>query len=127
MTGENYIACVSPESAVKLAERGWGITHKADPHKGVRGAECTNSWVIHYSDEVIPSKSRLIKTIRETTNEFANEQVVWGPVKIVDHIHNIITISSHGSFHDVYLNQILDNLSNVEYVLNVEHKPRACL
>ena len=127
LTGENYIACVYPESAEKLVEMGWGLIHREDPHSGQKGSECTNWWLIHHSDDGIPSKSKLIKTIRDTTNEFSDEFVVWMPVRIVEHTHNILTVSSHGAFDDISLNVILDNLSKIEYVLNVEHKQRACV
>ena len=127
LTGENYIACMTSASAEKLMERGWGILHREDPHSGQKGSECGNSWFIHHSDESVPSKSKLIKTIRETTNEFSDEFVVWMPVRIVEHNQNIITISSHGSFHGVYLDKILDSLSSIEHVLNVEHDPGGCV
>ena len=37
LTGEDYIACVTPESAQKLVERGWDLMHRDDPHKGTAG------------------------------------------------------------------------------------------
>lgn len=127
LSGQNHIACVTPESAIKLVERGWGLMHRDDPHKGQAGAECTQWWIIHHSDAGIPLESTLIKTIRVTTNEFSNEFVVWEPVRIVDHVHNIITISSHGSFDDLQRDAIMENLSDIKYVLNVEHKNAACV
>ena len=101
--------------------------HRDDPYKGVRGAECTNWWMIHHDGDGTPLKSSLIKTIRMTTNEFANELVVWKPVRLVEHKDNIITISSHGSFRELYLEQIISNLLDVKHVTGVEFKPRACL
>ena len=127
LTGENYIACVTPESAIQLVERGWGLMHKDDPYKGMRGAECINWWMIHHDGDDVPLKSSLIKTIRMTTNEFANELVVWKPIKLVEHKDNIITLSSHGNFHELYLDQVISNLLDVKHVTGVEFKPRACL
>lgn len=127
LTGENYIACVSPDSAVKLVERGWGLVHREDPHSGQKGSECNNWWIIRHSDDGITSKSKLIKTIRETTNAFSDEFVVWMPVRLVEQSDNTLTVSSYGNFDDIYLDMILDNLSKIEHVLDVEHKPRACI
>ena len=127
LSGQNYIACVTPETAIKLVERGWGLMHRDDPHKGQTGAECTQWWIIHHNDTGIPLESTLIKTIRVTTNEFSNEFIVWEPVRIVDHNNNTITISSHGNFDDLQRTTIMENLSDIEYVLNVEHEYRACI
>ena len=127
LTGENYIACITPESAQKLVERGWGLMHRDDPHKGTAGAECANWWRIHHDGDNIPSKSSLIKTIRSTTNEFVNEFVVWDPVRFVENKDSVLIISSHGSFADLYLNQIIGNLLDVENVMDVEFKQRGCI
>lgn len=127
LTGENYIACVTPESAQRLVERGWGLMHRDDPHKGTAGAECTNWWMVHHEGDNIPLKSSLIKTIRLTTDEFANEFVVWDPVRFVENKNNILVLSSHGAFADSYLNRIIGNLLDVENVMDVEFKQRGCI
>ena len=127
LTGENYIACATPESAQKLADRGWGLLHREDPYKGMRGAECINWWTIHHNNDEIPLKSSLIKTIRETTNGFANESVVWKPVKLVEQKGNTITISSYGGFHEEHIDQVAENLLDIKHVTNVEFEPRVCL
>lgn len=126
LTGQNYIACVTPESASELVKRGWGLVHRENPHSGMKGSECTNWWKIHYYKDA-PSKSKIIKTIRQTTNEFADEFVVWKPVRIVDSSNNTLTVSSHGNFHDVYLNKVIQSLSGIDHVSNVEHEPRGCI
>ena len=127
LTGVNYIACTTPESATKLVERGWGLIHKDDPLDGMRGAECINWWIIHHKDNDAPLESSLIKTIRTTTSEFANESVVWKPIKLVEHKGNTITISSYGNFQEIYLEQVIANLLNIKHVTDVEFKPRACI
>ena len=127
LTGENYIACVTLASAEKLVERSWGIIHREDPHSGTAGAECIKWWMIHHHDDSIPLKSSLIKTIRETTNEFANESIVWKPIKLVEHKDNIITLSSYGNFREEYIDQVAANLLNIKHVTNIEFEPRACI
>ena len=127
LTDENYIACVTPESATKLVERGWGLMHKDNSLEGMRGAECINWWIIHHKDNDTPLESSLIKTIRTTTSEFANESVVWKPIKLVEHKGNTITISSYGNFQEIYLDQVIANLLNIKHVTDVEFKPRACI
>ena len=59
LTGENYIACVTPESASKLVERSWGLMHTDNPIDGMSGAECINWWIIHHKDNSAPLESRL--------------------------------------------------------------------
>ncbi len=78
----NQVSCVTPETAQKLVNRGWGLMHREDPNAGKGGSECTNWWIIHHDGSNKPSMSKLLKTLRMTANEFSNEYVVWSPTNL---------------------------------------------
>lgn len=123
----NQVSCVTPETAQKLVDRGWGLMHREDPNTGKGGSECTNWWIIHYDESNKPSLSKLLKILRLTTNEFSDEYVVWSPIQFVQSTDKTITLESHGSFYPEQELIIKQNLNSIESVLKVEFEPRACI
>lgn len=123
----NQVSCVSPETAQKLVDRGWGLMHREDPNTGKGGSECTNWWIIHHDGTNKPSLSKLLKILRLTTNKFSDEYVVWSPIQFVQSTGKTITLESHGSFYPEQELMIKQNLNDIESVLGVEFEPRACI
>lgn len=125
LTAENSIACVNPITATKLVERNWGLTHKSNPYEGTSGSECVNYWLI-YHDVNMPSSTIMIKTIREITSNFANDFVVWSPIKIEKITDDSITLSSHGMFSSKEISLIKNGLLHIDDILKVKDRPGIC-
>lgn len=124
----NQVSCVTMQTAQKLADRGWGMTHRDDPNTGKGGSECVSWWIMYHDGSNIPSVPQLIKTFRLTVNEFSNEYVVWSPVTYEDDGKGKTTVLTfHGSFNDSQILTLKQNFTGVENVLNVEIEPRYCI
>lgn len=124
LTAESFVTCVEPITATKLVERNWGLIHKLNPHEGTSGSECSNYWTIYYTDS--PSKSIFIKTLRIITNKFANDSVVWSPIKTEKITDSNITLLSHGMFSSEEISLIKGALLNIENVSKIEDKTGIC-
>lgn len=127
MASFNQVSCVATETAQKLADRSWGLMHRDDPSVGKGGSECTNWWTIHHDETSKPSIPKLVKTLRLTANEFADEYVVWSPVTLVKNEGRTIILESHGSFDHNQELMMSQSLAEIENVLKVEMEPRACV
>lgn len=64
--------------------------------------------------------------MRETTSKFANDFVVWSPIKIEKIVDDNITLSSRGMFTLEEVVLIKERLLNIEGVSKVETRSGAC-
>ena len=128
VSAENHIACATPETAAKLVQRGWGLVNSDDePYANIYSNSCGSVWEIHHRDGNVPSISKIIQTYRQTIDEFSSTSVVWASVRVVDHNDNILKIISGNAFRDEYVTIILDSLSEIEHVSDVEYRQGGCI
>ena len=64
----NSQACVKPQSAEKLVERGWGVLKDQTIFFGLM-SQCKTDFIIHYNDPSQYKESKIIKTIRDALSE----------------------------------------------------------
>ena len=127
ISAEKYIACVFPETTISLVQRGWGLANTDnEPYANYGSNDCASWWEIHHDDKNVPSMSKIIKTFRQTIDEFSVTSVVWASVSLIDHKDNVFRFLSDNSFDDQHRNLILDNFSTVEHVKNVEFYSGGC-
>jgi hypothetical protein len=127
LSSQSHVACVNPDTASKLVQRGWGVvmydeTKYADGH----GYECTLDWIIHY-DDIKPKSSELIYNIRYAMKNI-QESLLWHHVIIEDNSDTkTVIMHSVGNYSQEEIQKITDSLNSVSRVTSVGVEYGACI
>ena len=119
LSSQSYVACVNPDTAPILVQRGWGVVmYDETKNPNNHASECSMFWYVQY-DKITPKSSELIYKLRYTLNTI-QEYLLWYPVIVEDNHRFTITILSVGSYSADETKLISDSLNSVSGVESVE-------
>jgi hypothetical protein len=123
---QNLVACVNPESAQKLVERGWGITKNEGMFTGSsHGTECGNALTIILKEKAVPT-STIIYKIRKIMQEFA-EILLWQPIFVEKESMESLALQITGSYNLSEQIKLKDTLREIPGVLSIGLKQGGCV
>ena len=126
LSSQSYVACVNPETAPILVQRGWGaVMYDETRYSDGHGYECSLDWIIQY-DKIKPKNSELIYSLRYAMNNI-QESLIWHPIIVGDNDGFTITMHSGGNYSQEETKQIIDSLNSVTGVSSVEIQYGACI
>ena len=136
----NSSACVKPQSAEKIIERGWGVPKDQTVFLGTL-SECETDFTIHYDDPSEYKESKIIKTIRDALSEVDLTLIVgdytyqWEYISILNEPDNEgkANVSVEGSYRENAselekegYRKIIEALQSMDGVTNVELRTAWC-
>ena len=122
----NLVACVNPQSAQKLVERGWGITKNESMFTGSsHGTECGNGLTISFKDKK-PPVSSIIYKIRNVMMEF-DEILLWQPITVVQETNDSIILGITGAYNLTEEIKLKDTIRKIPDVLDVKLEQGGCI
>lgn len=124
LSSQSYVACVNPDTAQKLVQRGWGAVMYDETKSSGHGYECSLDWLIQY-DTIKPKQSELIYNLRYAMKNI-QESLMWHPIIVDDNDRFTITMHSGGNYSQEEETQIIDSLKSVTGVNAVKIQYGAC-
>jgi len=126
LSSQSYVACVNPDTAPILVQRGWGaVMYDETKYSDGHGYECSLDWIIQY-DKIKPKHSELIYALRHAMNNI-QESLMWHPIIVNDNDGFTINMHSGGNYSQEETKEIIDSLKSVTGVNLVEIKYGACI
>jgi len=125
LSSQSYVACVNPDTATALVQRGWGAMMYDDTkNPNNHSVECSISWYVMYRDTA-PNSSELIYKLRYALNTI-QEYLIWHPVIVEDDGRFTLTMHSIGFYSTDEIKLITNSLSSVPKVESVNFMSGVC-